>query len=313
MRQVILNNTCVGKEPAKASSKHTAINRSKSLQVSSRVPVLAPSRGDRVHLEALMSDVWTRDILFRTGLAARPRGGHHRRPSASSIMRKISEVSLTGTFSRRSTSRTLSYKAMDRAEHDTPRQLASPLLPKIDLTTKEGLSYKLLNEYGEAGHIDVTVHERTSSDVSTSLDRQGEHSYFVAGTTEQMGYSPPQERNQSPSTAAAANIPRSSATRFIEEMGPRKAKSVGETDGGAHDETLMSPSLPDMCLHEASSPSTADISLSSSTVKMMAPLSQQPGRTHSTKQARHWLGRPLLHRRSFRRVCQGDAALNILE
>ncbi|KJR80569.1 uncharacterized protein SPSK_05461 [Sporothrix schenckii 1099-18] len=295
---VVLNNMCSGKEPLRGMSQSTAGSRSNFVQVGSRIPVLTPPRGDRAHLESLISDVWTRDILFCTGLAARPKGGHHRRPSASSIMRKLSVASLTGTFSKRPTSHASSHKAAG-VEHDILRQVDLLQQPEGGSVGGQGLVYKASTESRKIDQINVAVHERTSSDISASFDRQCERSYFLEGITERMKYSLQKRSNHTGSTAVAANIPRSSATRFIEEMGPRRSDSTGETDNPAHRAATMSPSMPDLSPH--GSQSTADISLSSSTVQMMPPLTLQPPRAHSIKQARHWLGRPLLHRRSFRR------------
>lgn len=101
--QVILKNTSAEKEAPVSS--HASINRSQSLlTTNSRIPVLAPARADRARLEALLSDVWTRDILPFPGITARSRSEHLVRASASSMMRKLSAVSITGNFTRRSAS-----------------------------------------------------------------------------------------------------------------------------------------------------------------------------------------------------------------
>lgn len=304
MCQVILNNTCTGKETTKATLKHAAIKRSKSVQVGSRIPVLSPPRGERAQLESLIADVWTRDVILCTGLAARPKLGHHRRPSASSIMRRMSVVSLTGTFSRKSAS-TTSFRVIERVEQETPRQAQPIDIVEIGSTARDQPGFKPYDGQTKTGQVDVTVHERTSSDVSTSFDRPGEHSYFLTVTSpEQMAYSLQQRRHQPGPTATVVNAPRSSVTRFIEEMGPRIAPSAyPERAGGeAHSEIPMSPSMPDLSHH--GSLSTAEISMSSSTAKMMSPLTQQPRQASSTRQGRHWLGRPLLHRKSFRRTAK---------
>ncbi|KAK4451643.1 hypothetical protein QBC34DRAFT_492910 [Podospora aff. communis PSN243] len=100
--QVILKNTSVMKEAAPSVTAGSQINRSQSLlTTTARVPVLAPSRGDRARLEALLSDVWTRDILPFPGITARSRSEHLVRSSASSVMRKLSVVSIASSFSKR--------------------------------------------------------------------------------------------------------------------------------------------------------------------------------------------------------------------
>ncbi|KAH6853744.1 hypothetical protein B0I37DRAFT_440845 [Chaetomium sp. MPI-CAGE-AT-0009] len=103
--QVILKNTSATRESPTTSDSNTAINRSQSLlTTNSRVPVLAPARAERARLEALLSDVWTRDVLPFPGISGRSRSEHLVRASASSMMRKLSAVSITGSFSRRSAS-----------------------------------------------------------------------------------------------------------------------------------------------------------------------------------------------------------------
>ncbi|KAK3393022.1 hypothetical protein B0H63DRAFT_554469 [Podospora didyma] len=102
--QVILKNTSVIKD-APSSGTSSQINRSQSLlTTNSRIPVLAPARGERARLEALLSDVWTRDILPFPGMTARSRSEHIVRASASSVMRKLSVVSIASSFTKRTAS-----------------------------------------------------------------------------------------------------------------------------------------------------------------------------------------------------------------
>lgn len=104
--QVILKNTSVIKD-APASGTSSSISRSQSLlTTNTRLPVLAPSREERARLEALLSDVWTRDILPFPGITARSRSEQLVRASASSMMRKLSVVSITSSFAKRSASLT---------------------------------------------------------------------------------------------------------------------------------------------------------------------------------------------------------------
>jgi len=102
--QVILKNTSVEREATVSASK-SSINRSQSLlTTNSRIPVLAPSRGDRARLEALLSDVWTREVLPFPGITVRARSEHLVRSSASSVMRKLSVASIASSFTKRSSS-----------------------------------------------------------------------------------------------------------------------------------------------------------------------------------------------------------------
>ncbi|KAK4681425.1 hypothetical protein QC764_107270 [Podospora pseudoanserina] len=119
--QVILKNTSVIKD-APTASYSAQINRSQSLLATNhRIPVLAPSRGERARLEALMSDVWTRDILPFPGITARSRSEHLVRSSASSVMRKLSVVSIASSFTKRSASLASLQKNVATEEEVTTR------------------------------------------------------------------------------------------------------------------------------------------------------------------------------------------------
>lgn len=96
--QVIIKNTSALKD-ASTSSSNAAINRSQSLLTTNRIPILAPSRSDRIRLERLLADVWTRHILPYPAMTGRTRGEHLVRSSASSMMRKLSVASITSSFS----------------------------------------------------------------------------------------------------------------------------------------------------------------------------------------------------------------------
>lgn len=112
------------KEPTSNSST-TSINRSQSLLTNTgRLPVLAPSPGDRARLEALVSDVWTREILPFPGMTARARSEHAVRSSASSMIRKLSVTSIASTFTKRSPSVTSLKKPLN----DDGTELAKRLL-----------------------------------------------------------------------------------------------------------------------------------------------------------------------------------------
>lgn len=100
MCQVVVKNTSAIRDRLGSSPSTLAINRSQSLlTTNTRTPVLAPPRTERVRLELLLSDVWSRDILPFPGITSRPKNEHLVR--ASSVMRKISMASLTGSFNKR--------------------------------------------------------------------------------------------------------------------------------------------------------------------------------------------------------------------
>lgn len=113
--------------PHSSSGVGSQINRSQSLlTTTARIPVLAPSRGERARLEALLSDVWTRDILPFPGITARSRSEHLVRASASSVMRKLSVVSIASSFSKRSASlASLQQKASASTATDSEEAVAA--------------------------------------------------------------------------------------------------------------------------------------------------------------------------------------------
>jgi len=98
--QVILKNTCVIKDALQSGS--SSIKRSQSFATSHRIAVLAPPRAERSRIEALLSDVWSREELPLPGMTARSRSEHLVRSSASSVMKKLSAVSITSSFTKRS-------------------------------------------------------------------------------------------------------------------------------------------------------------------------------------------------------------------
>lgn len=111
--QVILKNTTTVKDTSTSSSRRP-INRSQSLlTTNSRTPVLAPSRGERARLEALLADVWSRKDLPFPGITTRSRSEHLVRSSATTVMRKLSVANITSSLGKRSTSVPSMVKAND--------------------------------------------------------------------------------------------------------------------------------------------------------------------------------------------------------
>lgn len=93
------------------------INRSQSLLTTNhRIPTLAPPRSERARIEALLNDVWSRDILPFPGMASRSKSEQLVRNSASSMMRKLSVASIASSFSRRPGSLTSLHKTSAGAE-----------------------------------------------------------------------------------------------------------------------------------------------------------------------------------------------------
>lgn len=93
------------------------VNRSQSLLTTNhRIPTLAPPRSERARIEALLSDVWSREILPFPGMTTRSRSEHLVRSSASSVMRKLSVASIASSFGRRPGSLTSLHKAWTDGE-----------------------------------------------------------------------------------------------------------------------------------------------------------------------------------------------------
>jgi hypothetical protein len=129
--QVIIKNTNSFKESASCVN----INRSQSLLTTNRIPVLAPSRAERIRLEALLADVWTRDVLPYPGMTGRARGEHLVRASASSMMRKLSVASIASNFTKRSGSMaSLHLTTEDDESTETEQVKASTKRPRSDST-----------------------------------------------------------------------------------------------------------------------------------------------------------------------------------
>ena len=113
--QVMIKNTAALKDYKELDNVASAsIGRSQSLLSTNRIPLLAPKRADRLRMECALADVWTRDLLPFPGMSAN-RGENLIRTSASSVMRKLSRASLTGNFTKRSTS--LANLANDQSGH----------------------------------------------------------------------------------------------------------------------------------------------------------------------------------------------------
>jgi hypothetical protein len=118
--QVIIKNTNSFKDSISSAN----INRSQSLLTTNRIPIIASTRADRIRLESLLADVWTRDILPYPGMSGRARSEHLVRASASSMMRKLSVASIASNFTKRSGSITSLQKMADDEfgnEYETTR------------------------------------------------------------------------------------------------------------------------------------------------------------------------------------------------
>lgn len=135
--QVIIKNTNACKDISSSASS-ASINRSQSLLTTNRIPVLSPSRAERIRLEALLSDVWTREVLPFPGMTGRVRSEHLVRASASSMMRKLSVASIASNFTKRSGSIASLHKAAEEdALAETEMHKVSP--PRAEHSSNESV------------------------------------------------------------------------------------------------------------------------------------------------------------------------------
>lgn len=111
LNQVVIKNTQAVKEALdNRSTASLPIGRSQTVATPSHVQTLAPRRADRVRIEALLSDVWTKDQLPYPGMA--PRRTDDLRASANHVMRKFSMASIASNFS--SSKRSASYTSVNQ-------------------------------------------------------------------------------------------------------------------------------------------------------------------------------------------------------
>lgn len=121
--QVILKNTNVLRDHSNNSSATMAVNRSHSvLTTATRIPVLAPPRGERARLEALLSDVWSREVLPFPRMTVKSRGENLVRSSASTVIRKLSVASFASSFTKRSASSTQKNQPSENIAPETTKR-----------------------------------------------------------------------------------------------------------------------------------------------------------------------------------------------
>ncbi|KAK5134677.1 hypothetical protein LTR08_006192 [Meristemomyces frigidus] len=120
LNQVIIKNTQAVKEALdSASTASLPIGRSQTVAGPSHVQTLAPRRADRIRLESLLADVWTKDLIPYPGMNARRTD--EIRASANHVMRKFSMASIASNFS--TSRRNASYTSID---HATRREEMAP-------------------------------------------------------------------------------------------------------------------------------------------------------------------------------------------
>ncbi|KAI7560874.1 hypothetical protein KC317_g9448 [Hortaea werneckii] len=115
LNQVIIKNTQAVKEALENNSTASLpIGRSQTVAGPSQVQTLAPRRADRVRLEALLSDVWSKESLPYPGMTMRRT--EDIRASANNVMRKFSMASIASNFS--TSKRNASYTSISSARYN---------------------------------------------------------------------------------------------------------------------------------------------------------------------------------------------------
>lgn len=203
--QVILKNTNGLRDHGGNVPTASTIKRSQSLlTTTTRIPVLAPPRGERARLEALLSDVWTREILPFPGMPMKFRSENMVRSSASTVMRKLSVASFASSFAKKSTAsaqraqsiETIALETIKRRGMRTP--MDSVLRDDACMDDEAGRKVKRQRTAKEHAAVQAPVH--SSRDGSGSLRRRGAR---VNASPKQDAVS---DMHSFPSRAASANI-----------------------------------------------------------------------------------------------------------
>lgn len=110
--QVVLKNTTTVKDNS-ASTTLSTISRSQSLLTTNPRNTLAPTIAERMRLEALLADVWSRERLPFPGMSGRSRSEQLVRSSASTVIRKLSVASISSSFTKRAAPTAPSFKKQE--------------------------------------------------------------------------------------------------------------------------------------------------------------------------------------------------------
>lgn len=141
LNQVIIKNTQAVKEVQDNHSQDSLqIPRSQSLATPSHVHTLAPRRAERYRLEAVLSDVWSKDMLPYPGMMRR---SDPIRAGANHVIRKFSMASITSNFSY--SKRTPSYTSVSSwRKEDVPPSRAAKSSRRDSFTTASSRSTRPL-------------------------------------------------------------------------------------------------------------------------------------------------------------------------
>lgn len=102
LHQVILKNTSLVGQRREDGSVRSKLNRSHSLVATrTRVSFLSPLQTERARLEALLADVWSREVLPFPDNAPKSRSERLVRASASNVMKRLNVASIASSWARK--------------------------------------------------------------------------------------------------------------------------------------------------------------------------------------------------------------------
>ena len=175
--QVVIRNTYAITEDS-TTAINSAVGRSGSLlSTTGRIPVLAPKRSERIHIEEAMKNIWTKDLLAYP-VMTQSHGRAFASAASSLMMRKISRTaSIASNLSKRSVSNVSisSNRGEDAVERwnsgpetPTPAFKASSPMRRIPERTSSTLA---------------PIHVKSQSEVSTIQKRKSVGSLSKTAST----------------------------------------------------------------------------------------------------------------------------------
>lgn len=206
--QVILKNTNVLKDHGGSASTASTINRSQSLlTTTTRIPVLAPPRGERARLEALLSDVWSREVLPFPGMTMKSRSENLVRNSASTVMRKLSVASFASTFTKRSVSSAHKNQSCEHIAMETIKRRGI-LRPMDSITSDDAYigdeaGREVKRQRTARGHAILGTPARSMKEVTGSFRRRRAQENAPSKSD------PTSDTYMFPARIATTNVPRS--------------------------------------------------------------------------------------------------------
>lgn len=275
--QVLLKNTTTLRETSH-SNLGPPINRSQSLlTTNSRVPVLAPSRGERARLEVMLSDVWSRSILPFPGITTRSRSEHLVRSSASTMMRKLSVASITGSFTRRSASNvSLSNMNRDRATTWNADDMEPP--PPLPVTY-----------HGNNSFVDAINNMALNCDFSSpplnmdaELDDVQQRLPVIRDETERTGSCTPSHNSLPPTTATSVDTSSVSMAGTVRRLDVSKLDAQWQTGEGASPR----PRTPSVLRTSSANSLRQQTNRASPSVKSISPVLSEKENLHDLSRAR---------------------------